>query len=171
MLEVFKECCAEGPDGMTLVIAGFVNDKAYVEDLRKQAAGYPVTFRLNVSNAEMKELYASAAVYWHGAGFGQDLQSYPEKAEHFGMTTVEAMAAGCVPIVFNAGGQPDIVKTGDAGLVWSSTEQLKIHTLRLLNDHSFWTTLSEAALRRSRDFAKERFAVALQQHMRCACHS
>jgi len=35
--------------------------------------------------------------------------------EHFGITTVEAMAAGCVPLVYDSGGQAEIVSSGYNG--------------------------------------------------------
>ena len=39
--------------------------------------------------------------------------------EHFGITIVEAMAAGCVPIVHDSGGPREIV-TNDVGFRWRS---------------------------------------------------
>ena len=53
--------------------------------------------------------YKLAKIYWHASGFGEDLETHPEKAEHFGITTVEAMINGLVPIVIDAGGQKEIV--------------------------------------------------------------
>ncbi|MBU4190339.1 MAG: glycosyltransferase, partial [Candidatus Thermoplasmatota archaeon] len=58
------------------------------------------------------------------AGFGVDEEKEPEKVEHFGITTVEAAAAGCVPVVIRKGGQPEIVKEGINGLLWEKEEEL-----------------------------------------------
>ena len=40
------------------------------------------------------------------------------------MTTVEAMAGGCVPVVIDLAGQREIVKAGVDGFRWSTPEQL-----------------------------------------------
>lgn len=45
------------------------------------------------------------------------------RGEHFGITVVEAMSAGCVPIVHNSGGPKEIVGT-DIGFTWNSLEEL-----------------------------------------------
>ena len=45
-------------------------------------------------------------------GYGVDAQREPRRMEHFGMVATEAMAAGCVPIVFCGGGLPEIVSHG-----------------------------------------------------------
>jgi hypothetical protein len=55
---------------------------------------------------------------WHATGYGFDAEQYPAKQEHFGMTTVEAMSAGAVPVVLNTGGQREIVTHGDDGFLW-----------------------------------------------------
>lgn len=45
------------------------------------------------------------------------------RGEHFGITIVEAMSAGCMPIVHNSGGPKEIVGT-DIGFIWNSVEEL-----------------------------------------------
>ncbi len=54
--------------------------------------------------------------------------------EHFGITTGEAMSAGCVPVVINKGGQPEIVRDGVDGFVWNDSRELKEITLKLITD-------------------------------------
>jgi len=43
--------------------------------------------------------------------------------EHFGITPVEAMAAGCVPIVYRGGGLTETV-TKDSGFTWKTIDEL-----------------------------------------------
>ena len=58
----------------------------------------------NASNAQLKSLYQTAKIFWHAKGMDVDEHLHPDLTEHFGMTTVEAMAGGCVPVVINKGG-------------------------------------------------------------------
>jgi glycosyltransferase involved in cell wall biosynthesis len=45
---------------------------------------------------------------------------------------VEAMAAGAVPIVYNAGGHREIVKNGENGFLWGSIHELIKKTSELI---------------------------------------
>jgi glycosyltransferase involved in cell wall biosynthesis len=82
-------------------------------------------------------------------GYGEDPERHPERFEHFGMTTAEAMAAGCVPMVIAAGGQVEIVRDGGDGFWWSSPAELKGCVSRFLG-------MSPAAVARMRSAARER---------------
>ena len=76
--------------------------------------------------------------------------------EHFGITTVEAMAAGCVPIVINAGGQPEII-TPESGFIWNNRKELKEFTVQLIQDDQLRRTMMKAATARSQYFSREMF--------------
>ena len=54
--------------------------------------------------------------------------------EHFGITTVEAMAHGCVPVVVRLGGQLEIVQDGVNGRLWGSLGELVAITRELMAD-------------------------------------
>ena len=71
--------------------------------------GLPVELRVNITAAELQELYHRASLFWHFCGFGQ---SDPALVEHFGMTVAEAMQSGCIPLVFDGGGMREIVRSG-----------------------------------------------------------
>jgi len=45
------------------------------------------------------------------------------KGEHFGITIVEAMSAGCVPVVHDSGGPKEIVN-GERGFRWQNLEEI-----------------------------------------------
>ena len=62
----------------------------------------------------------AASIYWHATGFGTSEQMQPSKQEHFGMSIVEAMSAGAVPIAFDAGGPRETVDPGANGYLWSA---------------------------------------------------
>lgn len=129
-------------------------DKEYLQLLKNQAKGLPVNFYPNLSYYELIKLYGESSIYWHAAGFRED---DPTKMEHFGITTVEAMAGGCVPVVIGKGGQVEIVEDGKSGLLWNSLEELENLTLKLIKDQNLWREMSQKALARAGNFNKDKF--------------
>ena len=67
------------------------------------------------------------------------------------------MAAGCVPVVINKGGQAEIVEHGKTGFLWNTVAELKKYTQLLADDGSLWTSMSAAARQRAQEFSRERF--------------
>jgi glycosyltransferase involved in cell wall biosynthesis len=161
MIETFQRLWAEGLRGWRYVLAGGLNevpeDRAYFESVAKLASGYPITLRSNATGAELQELYEKAAIFWHATGYGEDAAVTPDRMEHFGIATVEAMAAGCVPVVYRGGGQPEIVEDGRQGLLWDQTGELAAYTRRLIEDRPWREELSRAARTRSEAFSRASF--------------
>jgi len=161
MVEAFKEMVDNGLADWSLHLAGGVADEKlhldYVEKIRTAAAGYPIHFHVNVPFEQLQKLYGESAIYWHAAGYGESATREPVKLEHFGMTTVEAMAAGCVPVVINRGGQPEIVEHGVAGFHWDSVDELQTQTLQLIADPAQIAQMSQAAIIRSKKFDRSHF--------------
>jgi len=89
------------------------NQKPILLGYDAKASGYPVEFHPNLPFPDLAQRYSSAKLFWHAMGYGVNVEESPWKCEHFGITTAEAMSAGCVPMVINAGGQPEIL--GDSG--------------------------------------------------------
>ncbi|PIV12895.1 MAG: glycosyl transferase family 1, partial [Candidatus Nealsonbacteria bacterium CG03_land_8_20_14_0_80_36_12] len=77
--------------------------------------------------------------------------------EHFGMTTVEAMSAGCVPIVINKGGQKEIIQNNKDGFLWETSGDLIDLTEKVINDDKLMSSISEEAVKKSRNFSKKKF--------------
>jgi glycosyltransferase involved in cell wall biosynthesis len=77
--------------------------------------------------------------------------------EHFGISTVEAMSAGGVPVVYNGGGLPEIVRDGKDGFLWKSTDELIDKTVSIIAGTGNY---SEKAVRRSKEFSVNRFTNA-----------
>ncbi len=147
-----------------LVLIGSVDKGAesYVSQIKKEIVGYPIEVFTDVDFNNLTSFYKRSKIYWHGAGFGQDLKKHPENAEHFGITTVEAMSFGCVPIVFNAGGQPEIVNSRN-GFLWETKEQLSKNTLSVINDPKLLNKLSGASIERSEDYSLVKFKSQLKE--------
>src|SRR5256885_12506103 len=67
------------------------------------------------------------------------------------------MAAGCVPVVIDKGGQRELVTHGETGFLWNTLDELQMYTRRLIDDDHLWRRMSAAARTRAERFAKPRF--------------
>lgn len=126
LIEAFKQLSPHLPT-WRLVLAGGCSAQGWLAQLQKQAEGYNIDFAPNVSHADLTSLYQRAKIYWHAAGFGVDESKNPELTEHFGISTVEALSAGCIPLVVPGGGQREILP--DDQYHWHSTPELVAKTL------------------------------------------
>ena len=90
--------------GKGMIIAGNLHDydNRYYQHLKKMIADYDlsdyVSLQTNLSFTKLVELMQLAKVYFH-----------PRIDEHFGISIVEAMASGLVPIVSDIGGHTEFV--------------------------------------------------------------
>lgn len=160
LIETFKKM---RPSGWQLVLIGGVTSGFDIDSLRRKVVGYPIKIFPDSSFKNLCDYYSQATVYWHAAGFGVDLEKCPEKAEHFGMSTVEAMAAGCVPVVFAGGGQLEIISEGKSGFFWKTPDQLIKKTTLVINDRDLSERISHEAVARAKFFGKERFFTKLNE--------
>jgi hypothetical protein len=93
-------------ENCSFVFSGFVVTQKYYDDLCELARGIPNVHILSaISRADLWKLYAQAAFLIHANGYGR--HNYFQ-TEHFGYVAIEAMAAGCQPIVHNSGGCHDL---------------------------------------------------------------
>lgn len=153
MIEVFRTA---NLSGWELHLVGTAQDAEYVRQAREAARGLPVVFHLDAFRAELEEVCGAASLFWHFTGAGEDPEAAPERMEHFGIATAEAMSAGAVPVVVARGGQPEIV--GEAGVLWETFEECAEATRKLCGDGALRDRLGEAARRRAEDFSFPRFA-------------
>jgi len=155
----------EGLMGWELHLAGGttagMEHEEYLKKVMAEVEGYPITIHPNIAFKDLVKLYGESAIYWHASGFGEDEEKEPIKFEHFGITTVEAMAAGCVPVVIGKGGQPEIVRDGETGFLWMTIDDLKIHTLKLTRDPRMRQQISLAAEAESHNYDEEHFNLNL----------
>jgi glycosyltransferase involved in cell wall biosynthesis len=131
------------------------DELAYVEDVQRQ--GPDVTTVVNTSREDVRAWLARAKVFWHAAGLTESEADHPERLEHFGMATVEAMANGTVPVVIGRGGQPEIVEHGRSGFLCESLEDMVARTTALSADPELLARMSTAARERSRLFGRDAF--------------
>ncbi|WP_184529825.1 glycosyltransferase [Variovorax sp. Sphag1AA] len=166
MIETFKEVAKRNGNVELHLVGSSIPDPTqldYLSRLKKMAQGIPVVFHVNATPEKLASLYAESAIYWHAAGMGGDLASQPEAAEHFGISLVEAMSAGCVSLAFNSGGPREIIEDGLNGFLFSSAAELANKTVDLLqpNAQAHRIEIASAAQRRARDFSHARFAEML----------
>jgi len=138
-------------------------DRAYYEQVVALASGVSAELRSNLGRDQVVRCFEQAKIYWHASGLGEDEAAHPENAEHFGIAPVEAMAAGCVPLVLNRGGLPEIVQHGVNGFRWNTLTELKEFTQTLIADDSLWKQMSLAARARAKVFSQERFVAEFRQ--------
>lgn len=143
----------------TFIVAGSCDneDTKYI-DYIKSISGNNIRIIQNPSRVELENLYAESGIFWHAKGYGE---TNPMLMEHFGMTTVEAMSAGCIPVVINKGGQKEIV-TQDCGYTWDEPEQLVSHTEQLLKNSEKIAEMRKACIERSKICSKESFKKNIQ---------
>lgn len=169
LLQAFRELRNDLP-GWSYSSLGGLNDSPADRDYFESAAAFReadvVEVEANVERARLLERLASAKIFWHAAGVGDDLAAQPEMAEHFGLSTVEAMAHGCVPVVVKLGGQREIVEHGVNGFLWNSFAEMQEYTRQLAVDPALWRKMSDAARIRAQDFSRERCLQKLLDYLR-----
>lgn len=159
LIGVFQKMTDEGLKDWEFVLAVSVKseDEEIFKEIQKKSKNYPIKFLVNKNNKELWKVYNSASIYWHASGFGEDLNKNPQYAEHFGISTVEAMGAGVVPVVINAGGQKEIVENEKNGFLWSTERELIEKTMELIENKELRKKMSEAAKERAKFFAGDKF--------------
>lgn len=163
MVEAFKELVKtyELSDWSLHLAGGLMEgNEDYLEGLKKMAGTEKIFFYPNISHSELVKLYSESVIYWHAMGFGE---SDPKRDEHFGISTVEAMASGCVPVVINKGGQIEIVGAGESGLLWGTIEELIGLTKKLIDDPEKQKKLSLNATLRAKEFSKDKFVKKVEE--------
>ncbi len=138
-------------------------DIDFLASIREGAADLPVFFHINCSVQELKTLYGESLIYWHATGLGRNLDEEPEKAEHFGISIVEAMSGGAIPVTLNTGGPTEIITEGVNGFFYDDLDGLVSQTMRLLSstDKSVLEQLSLAAQSRAKDFSYDQFNASI----------
>jgi len=150
MILAFKEMVDAGLKDWEFHMVGQVQNRTYFEMLQNMTTGYPIKIHEGISFSELQKLYTDSKIYWHMTGIG--MPGEPGAQEHFGMTIVEAMSSGTVPISYNSAGPKEIIIDGDSGFLVDNEQQLKQKTMQIIKDKSLWEYLAIAAIKRSKRF-------------------
>jgi len=158
LAQTFIEMIKKYPEqmqGFRLVLAGGLESKKnhieYVEKIKEISKGFPIDIMTNISWQALKDLFAKAMIFWHASGLNEDEKKNPSKFEHFGITTVEAMASGCIPIVINKGGQKEIINEPENGFKFNDINELMEKTINVIVNYK---EMKEIMFRAKRDCEK-----------------
>ena len=97
---------------------------------------------------------------WYGQ---MDIVLMPSRSEGFGLTAIEAMANGCVMVVSNVGGLPEVVRDGVCGLL-HRTENVKDMAAKvctLLDDAALYDRLHAQSLTEVKKYSFQRYAESI----------
>lgn len=163
LVRAFRALCDQGVRGWTLHLAGgcAADGESYLATVRELIDGYPVEVHVNVSGEQLQRLYGEASIYWHASGLGEDAERRPDRLEHFGITTVEAMSAGAVPVVIGLAGQLETVRHGVDGFHFRTLDGLVGLTRMLVDDAELRAQMAASATRRARHFSMDGFEARL----------
>jgi glycosyltransferase involved in cell wall biosynthesis len=138
MIEAFKKLCARSNRNWSLFLVGGVQARDYdyyLEVLKRANESKLAIFVVpNCSFAILDELRGESAIYWHATGLNSK-SNEPEKMEHFGIAIVEAMLAGCVPLVHDSAGPGEILENFP-NLRYKSLDELVDKTIYLVEQES-----------------------------------
>lgn len=170
MIQAFKQLCkdakldeAHWEYHLVGGVSSNESSELYRKTCERQAEGYPIFFHFNVPSETVKDLYSRSTLFWHATGFNEDENRHPERMEHFGIVTADAMSYGCIPVVVGKGGQPEIVQHEVNGLLWNTIEELEESTLNLIKDPEKRAKMAKAAIETSRQFQTDRFEIRVKQ--------
>ncbi len=165
MIESFKKMVDQGlKDWRLVIVVSFIEKyKEEIKKLKEMTKGYPIELIENANWDDLCKVYLKSKIYWHASGFGEDLKKNPERAEHFGISTVEAMSARSIPVVINAGGQREIVENGKNGYLWDNQDQLIGLTNKLMRDDKLREKMAKEASVKAKEFSNEIFCQNIRE--------
>lgn len=168
LLTAFDELVRADPEGgwhlhLVGATSQSVADQDFLERLRTLARDLPVTLHVGVPKDELADLYGRSLLYWHAQGVGTDATAHPQAQEHFGISTVEAMAAGAIPLVYGTAGPQEVVTPVSPELAWSTTSELVGRTISMRKSSP--DELQQRCLERAGDFTDEHFYDHVQRRV------
>jgi glycosyltransferase involved in cell wall biosynthesis len=162
MVRMFGQLVRSGQlDGWRMVVLGGCEpmQRPYLDRVKAAATGLPIDIRANAPRSLVEWYMSSASIFWSATGLGENTEKRPWTNEHFGMTTAEAMAGGCVPVVIDRAGQREIVRDGVDGFRWNSDAQWRIRTVQVATDEALRARLAASAVERVQRFSDDAFAL------------
>jgi glycosyltransferase involved in cell wall biosynthesis len=159
-----------------LVLVGNVNQTPdalrYFEackKLEREAEGR-VTILNDLPQQELLKWLGQSFGYVHGTGAFIPPGSDPEKCEHFGLSIIEAMAFGCIPLVYARGGIFDVLEPGVSGIPYIDRDGLEKGMSEIAG---LWGTgegymIQQAAIKGASVQGQEHFTAKLAQFLQLA---
>jgi len=165
LVDLFKKFYDGGFRDWRMVLAGGVEvgTDSYFDNLVRRAKSYPIQIIKSPDFKILKNVYGEAKIFWSAVGFGVDEKRFPRKVEHFGISVVESMAGGGVPIVYKSGGYKEIVREGETGFLWSSNREILKKTQSLIKEAKKLKKMSSNARDESKAYRYEMFKARVME--------
>jgi glycosyltransferase involved in cell wall biosynthesis len=141
--------------GYKLVICGAKSDEEYFLRLRRLSKNLPVEFYPDASLEKIHRLYSKSKIFIQAKGEKINEDKYPALLEHFGMTVVEAMSYGCVPLVLDKGGYRETVDKTN-GFRFRDIASAKYSLLEILRNKQKLSAMSKNSIVKSKKFSLKR---------------
>lgn len=153
VIDVFKDLIASGYNKINLHLIGYIQDEDFFDELKEVSVGFPVFFYGNCSNLKRVEILNRSTIFISACGFENDEKKEPMLVEHFGISVVEAMSLGCIPVVVGKGGHKEIVDNKKNGFHWNTKEELKLVLIHLLDNQESRAKMSSEAYLKSGQYS------------------
>ncbi|MBW7943843.1 glycosyltransferase family 4 protein [Patescibacteria group bacterium] len=166
LVQAFAQLLHQEPElmkGWKLVFIGSVEDQSFLTEVQQYAKSLPVEFYTRINRQELLTWYRRASLYWHAAGFEVNQDEHPEQVEHFGISTAEAMASGCIPVVVGKGGQVEVLGEQLQALEWQTIDDCCRITSNLLKQPGDWPAWQTAIKNQAAQFSESRFSQTLYE--------
>jgi len=146
--------------GVHLHLVGVPDDDGYTSFIRGlvEANAAWVSLHENLSRAQLLDLISTHRYGLHAM-----------RDEPFGMAIAELLCGGCIPFVFNDGGQVEIVGH-DPRLIYNSAEDAAAKIIQTLRDDHLQMQLRERLASRKELFSTSRFVRSVRAIVAAAGH-
>lgn len=163
--------------GMDLVVPAFAQIHAKHPEMRLLIVG-DGSLREQMEHQSKELKLPTDSIEFAGRQPQDSLQDYydridillmPSRSEGFGLTAIEGMARGCVPVVADTGGLPEVVEDGVSGTL-HKPEDIENIAFSIEKSIDNYVHLSSGALQRSVVFSKSgyfRQIKTLYQKLQC----
>jgi glycosyltransferase involved in cell wall biosynthesis len=133
-----------------LHLIGYIQDNDYFNALKLQSKDYPIYFYDKCSSEKRNEILNNSAIFISACGFEIDEEKEPMYLEHYGISVVEAMSFGCIPLVIGKGGHKETVENKINGYHWQTIEELKENIVELFENNLLREEMSLNAFEKSK---------------------
>lgn len=147
MITSFREIVDKGYVDYRFIIIGNKDSREldYYNRIVELSNNYPIEIHNDIGYEELVSWYQKALIFWHAKGYGIPDEN-PFNMEHFGMTTVEAMKNGCIPVVINKAGPKEVVEKVSKDLLWDTLEEMQEITISIINNQDTIDCLQKKVL-------------------------
>jgi glycosyltransferase involved in cell wall biosynthesis len=149
---------------VVLSIVGDDRDQPYLSQLRIRIEqldiGEAVTFLPPVPEADLLQLFQE-----------HDIYIFPSLYEPFSLTLIHALQAGIPSVVSDVGGNPEIVRHGQTGMLFRKADpaQLATQVIKLTHDGALRSTIADHARDHAGDFTFARMIGQLEVYLLEVC--